>query len=158
MTWTLAGRLTEPYAERMSTGHWTQARRDGRCSNQGCRKPFVTGDEIWVKRAGVYYCADCGLLAENTPQSAGAIEESVLKELAKLPEEAEGGTLAQSMLYLARQLDAGDIPPREVSQYTKELRISLLSLQDAYPVAEEEDQTEEMRRKRERRAREAGGY
>jgi hypothetical protein len=81
-----------------------------------------------------------------------------MKELALLPMEAGDGTLAQSMLYLARQLDDGDVPPRERPQYTKELRISLLSLQDAYPASEDEDETEEARRKRERRAREAGGY
>jgi hypothetical protein len=137
-------------------GRWIEARRDGRCSH--CKKPVLAGEEIWLKSAGVFYCQGCGTLDENAPGAAGAMETSVMKELAKLPFEAGEGTLAQSMLYLARQLDAGDIPPREVSQYTKELRISLLSLQDAYPASEEDDETEEARRKRERRARENGGF
>lgn len=137
-------------------GRWIEAKRDGRCAH--CKKPFLTGEEIWARAAGIYYCNGCGVLDENAPTVVGELEASVMKELARLPLEAGEGTLAQSMLYLARQLDAGDIPPREVSQYTKELRISLLSLQDAYPASEEEDETEDARRKRERRAREAGGY
>lgn len=137
-------------------GRWIEAKRDGRCAH--CSKPLLAGEEIWLKSAGVAYCQGCGLLDESAPSVAGSLEASVMKELAKLPLEAGEGTLAQSMLYLARQLDAGDVVPREVSQYTKELRISLLSLQDAYPATDEEDETEEARRKRERRAREAGGY
>lgn len=137
-------------------GRWIEAKRDGRCAH--CPKTFLVGEEIWVKSAGVYYCQVCGLLDENMPRVMGELETSVMKELAKLPLEAGDGTLAQSMLYLARQLDEGDVPPRERPQYTKELRISLLSLQDAYPASEEDDETEEARKKRERRAREAGGY
>jgi hypothetical protein len=137
-------------------GRWTEARRDGKC--QHCRKPFAAGEEIWVRSAGVYYCNGCGLLDENTGASAGEIETSVMKELAKLPLEAGEGPLAQSMLMLARQLDAGDVPPREVTQYTKEIRISMLTLKDEYPATEEDDETEAARRKRERRAREGGGF
>lgn len=140
----------------MAEGRWIEARRDGRCAH--CKNPFVAGDEVWVKNAGVYYCQGCGALDENIPHTVGTIETSVMKELAKLPIEAGDGSLAQSMLLLARQLDDGDVPPREVTQYTKELRISLLSLQDAYPATDDEDETELARQKRERRARESGGY
>ncbi len=56
-----------------------------------------------------------------------------MQELAKLPLEAGEGLLAQSMLALARDLDAGDVPPRERPNFTKELRIGLLTLQDAFP-------------------------
>lgn len=138
----------------MGQGRWIEARRDGRC--QHCKRPFLAGEEIYAKAAGVYLCHACGLLAENLPREAGEIETSVMKELARLPFEACEGTLAQQMLLLARQLDAGDVPPREVTQYTKEIRINLLSLQDAYPAQEEDDETEAARRKRERRAREGG--
>ena len=137
-------------------GRWTEARRDGRC--QHCGKPLLAGEEIWVKAAGIAYCQGCGLLAESTEPSAGAIETSVMQELAKLPLEAGAGAYAQNMLYLARQLDAGDVPPREVTNYTKEIRLNLITLQDAYPATDEDDETEDARRKRERRAREAGGY
>lgn len=137
-------------------GRWIEAKRDGRCAH--CGKPTAAGTEIWYKSAGVAYCQGCGLLDEAAPVTVGPMEASVLKELAKLPPEAEEGLLAQSMLTLARNLDEGDVPPRERPQYTKELRIGLLTLQDAYPVAEEDDETEAARRKRERRAREGGGF
>lgn len=137
-------------------GRWIEARRDGRCSH--CSKPFVAGEEIWVRSAGVYYCGVCGLLDENTVRTMGDLETSVMKDLAKLPLEASDGLLAQSMLMLARDLDSGDVPPRERPQYTKDLRIAWMALQDAYPATEDDDETEEARKKRERRAREAGGY
>jgi len=140
----------------MGAGRWIEAKRDGKC--QHCKRPITAGEEMYVKSAGVYYCHDCGTLADNLPTEMGEIETSVMKELSKLPMEAGEGSLAQSMLMLARQLDAGDVPPREVTQYTKEIRISLLTLTDAYPAAEEDDETEAARRKRERRAREGGGF
>jgi hypothetical protein len=138
----------------VAEGRWTQARRDGRCSH--CPRPVAAGDEIWVKGAGVIYCHDCGLLAENLPSEAGRWVTSVMKDLAKLPMEAGESLLAQNMLGLAQDLDDGDVPPRERPQYTKEIRINWLSLLDAFPPAEDDDETEAARRKRERRAREGG--
>jgi hypothetical protein len=59
---------------------------------------------------------------------------------------------------MARQLDAGDVAPREVTQYTKEIRLNLLQLHELYPPAEDGDDTEERRAKlQERRRREQGG-
>ncbi len=137
-------------------GRWIEAKRDGRCAH--CSRPIAAGEEMWAKAAGVYYCQGCGLLDENSEAVVGAIETAVMQELAKLPLEAGQGTHAQTMLYLARQLDAGDVAPREVTNYTKEIRLNLLSLQDAFPASDDDDETEDARRKRERRAREAGGY
>ena len=144
--------------EYVSAGRWIEARRDGKCAH--CPALFAAGDEIWVKSAGVYYCQGCGLLDENvTDQAVGAWEASVMKDLAKLPLEAGESLLAQNMLGLAQDLDSGDVPPRERPQYTKEIRINLLTLQDAYPPDEDEDETATARQKRERRARESGsGY
>lgn len=104
-------------------GHWFEAKRNGRCAH--CPKPIAAGDEVYAKSAGVYLCHDCGLLADNLPTDVGEHETAVMKELAKLPMEASEGILAQSMLGLSRDLDAGDVPPRERTQYTKELRIGL---------------------------------
>jgi hypothetical protein len=137
-------------------GHWFEAKRNSRCAH--CPKQIAAGDEVYAKSVGVYLCHDCGLLADNLPTDVGEHETAVMKELAKLPMEASEGILAQSMLGLAKDLDAGDVPPRERTQYTKELRIGLLTLQDAYPAAEDDDETEDARRKRERRAREHGGF
>jgi hypothetical protein len=137
-------------------GTWFPAKRDGRCSH--CPNPIAKGDDIYAKSAGVFLCQGCGLLAENAPRVVGDFEGAVLAELAKLPPEAAEGTYAQNMLGLARDLDAGDVPPRERPQYTKEIRLNLLALQDAYPQQDEDDETEAARRKRERRAREGGGF
>jgi hypothetical protein len=137
-------------------GRWIEAKRDGRCSH--CRKPFKAATEIWARSAGVYYCQGCGALDENAPSTAGSWEEAVMTDLGRLPPEAGTSLLAQNMIGLARDLDAGDVPPRERPQYTKEIRINLLSLQDAYPAHEEDDETEAARQKRERRARESGGF
>lgn len=140
----------------MSEGRWFTAKRDGKCSH--CKQPFTAGEDVYAKAAGVYLggLCGCGHVAENEPAETGEIETSVVKELSRLPAEAGEGSLAQAMLMLARQLDAGDVPPREVTQYTKEIRINLLSLRDEYPPDEQDDETEAARRKRERRAREGG--
>lgn len=139
-------------------GTWFEARRDGRCSH--CGSAFVKGTEVFAKSAGVYLGRDCGCghLAENEPVVAGPRETAVMRELAKLPEEAQTGMLAQNMLGMARDLDEGDVAPRERPNFTKELRINLLTLQDMFPAAEADDETEEARRRRERRAREADGF
>lgn len=138
-------------------GHWSEARRDGRC--QHCKKPYLAGEQIWVKAAGVYYGQECGcgLLDENSAPAVGEIEASVLKDLAKLPSEAAETVLAQSMIYLARQLDARDVMPREVTNYTKEIRLSSLSLKEQFPEGDQDDETDEARQRRVRR-REAGGF
>lgn len=137
-------------------GTWFPAKRAGKCSH--CNLPIEAGQDIFAKSAGVYLCSGCGLLAENTEEALGSMEAGVMEDLSAFPPEAVKGTIAQSMLYLARQLDMGDVSPREVGNYTKELRLSLLQLKDLYPVADGEDETDKARGKRERRARESGGY
>jgi hypothetical protein len=137
-------------------GTWFPAKRDSKCSH--CPNRIAKGDDIYAKSTGIYLCQGCGLLAENAPQVTGDVETSVLTELGKLPPEAGEGALAQSMLYLARQLDQGDVGPREVPNYTKEIRIGLMSLHDMFPASDDDDETDAARSKRERRAREAGGY
>lgn len=135
-----------------------QASRDGKCTH--CGKPFKAGDEVFAKSQGVYlgYGCGCGQIAENEPVIAGPRETALLNDLAKFPVEALGTMIAQCMLGMARQLDEGDVSPREVTQYTKELRLGMLTLHDMYPPVEEGDETEAARQRRERRAREAGGY
>lgn len=136
---------------------WFTAKRDGRCSH--CKTPFQAGDEIYAKGAGVYLGSGCGCghLAEDGPLAAGPRESAVLRDLSKLPPEAMDGLIAQNMIGMARQLDEGDVAPREVTNYTKELRLNLLTLQDMFPPAEQDDETEEKRQRRQHR-REAGGF
>lgn len=136
-------------------GTWFDAERKGKCSN--CRKAVAVGDEMYAKSKGVYLCSDCGTLAEATAPETGAQEKSCLYFLEKLPEEAVNGPLAQGMLYLARQLDQNDVSPREVTNYTKEIRLNMMQLRDLFPPDEGDDDTDIVRQRRERRMREMGG-
>lgn len=139
-------------------GHWFSANRDGKCAH--CGRAYKSGEDVYAKSSGVYLGQNCGCgqVAENEPVIAGPRVTAVLRELTKLPEEAQTGLIAMNMLGMARDLDEGDVAPRERPNFTKELRINLLTLQDMYPPSEAEDETEEARRKRDRRARESDGF
>lgn len=142
----------------MATGKWTEAQRKGKCAN--CKTGIAEGDQIFNAR-GVWLCESCGLVAENTPDNTvvGGIEEAALKDLAAFPEEAQDCAIARQILMMAHQLDMGYlVGPREVSQYTKEIRINMLTLRDLYPPDEDDDATDTARKQRERRSREQNGY
>lgn len=135
---------------------WDQATGAVKCCK--CRTPIAPGQDIWLKAKGVYYCGGCGLEAEEAPAvRQGGIEEALLRDLDKFPDEAADTTLAKQSLYMARQLDCGEVSPREVTQYTKEIRLNLLQIRDLYPPADENDDTESRREAlQERRRRENG--
>ena len=127
---------------------------------RSCKAPVPPGSDIYIKSKGVYYCAGCGLLAENAPSEVkqGGIEEAFIKDLAQFPPEALDTALARQACYMARQLDCGEVGPREVTQYTKEIRLNLLQIRDLYPEEDGDDDTETRREKlNERRRREQGG-
>ena len=137
---------------------WDNAAAPVRCC--GCRQTIMPGDDIWIKSKGIYYCSPCGLVASAAPDEvkAGGIEEALLRDLESFPGEAADTTLAKSGLYMARQLDCGEVSPREVTQYSKEIRLNFLQIRDIYPPSEDEDDTETRREKlNERRRREQGG-
>ena len=137
---------------------WEPSQGPVRC--KGCKQPVPPGTDIFIKSKGVYYCSECGIVAENAGDEvkAGGIEEAFIKDLARLPEEAADNSLAIASRYMARQLDQFEVGPREVTQYTKEIRLNLLQLHELYPPAEDGDDTEERRAKlQERRRREQGG-
>jgi hypothetical protein len=137
---------------------WGEARGPVSCS--GCKQLIGPGQDIWVKSKGVYYCAVCGAVAEASPDEVKArgIEEALLRDLEAFPGEAADTTLAKSALYMARALDCGEVAPREVTQYTKEIRLNLLQIRDLYPPADDGDDTEDRQQKlQERRRREQGG-
>jgi hypothetical protein len=50
------------------------------------------------------------------------------------------------------------VGPRDVSNYTKEIRVNMLTLRDLYPPDEDDDATDLARKQRERRNREQNGY
>lgn len=125
-----------------------------------CKAPIAPGTDIYIKSKGVYYCTGCGLLQENAPSAVieGGIEEGFIKDLAAYPEEALETALARAACMLARQLDNGEVSPREVTLYTKEIRLNLLQIRDMFPDVDDEDDTETRREKlNERRRREQGG-
>jgi hypothetical protein len=142
----------------MAKGKWTTAKRKGNCGN--CRAEIHEGDEIFNAR-GAWLCHVCGLTAEATPDEVviGGIEEAIIRDLGAFPEEAQDCSIAIAMLFMAHQLDMGYIVgPREVSQYTKELRINMLTLRDMYPPEEEDDATDFATKQRMRRNREQNGF
>lgn len=139
-------------------GTWFEATRDGKCSH--CKRPnLLAGTQIYARSKGVYLCTECGSAAQATEGMviAGGIEEATLSDLNSFPEEARAHHMAVSMLYLARQLDQRDVSPREVTLYTKELRLLYMQLRDLFPEKTEDDATDVASQRRERRMREQGG-
>ncbi len=137
---------------------WDQATGPVKCRT--CKTPIMPGTEIFIKSKGVYYCPACGVGAEENIGRVlpNGIEEAFLLDLNSLPEVAADTALAKTALMLASQLDSGDVAPREVTQYTKEIRLIYMQLAELYPPAEDGDDTEERRaRLQERRRREQGG-
>jgi hypothetical protein len=142
----------------MAAGKWVEAKRKGKCAN--CKGDIAEGQQIFNAR-GAWLCEACGLVAENTPDEtvAGGIEEAALKDLMAFPEEAQDCAIARQILMMAHQLDMGYlVGPREVSQYTKEIRINMLTLRDLYPPDEDDDATDMAQKQRMRRNREQNGY
>jgi|HubBroStandDraft_5_1064220.scaffolds.fasta_scaffold718960_1 hypothetical protein len=142
----------------MATGKWIEAKRAGKCAN--CKSQISEGDQIFNAR-GAWLCTACGLVAENTPDDVvqGGLEEAALKDLCAFPDEAQDSTIAKAIIFMAHQLDMGYIVgPRDVSNYTKEIRVNMLTLRDLYPPDEDDDATDMARKQRERRNREQNGY
>jgi hypothetical protein len=137
---------------------WDQATGPVRC--KGCKQPIPAGGDIFIKSKSVYYCNTCGIVVEAAGDSVkvNGIEEGLIKDLEKMPDEAADTAIAKSSLMMARQLDYGEVSPREITQYTKEIRLNFLQLLELFPPDDDEDDTEQKRAKHEeRRRRENGG-
>lgn len=142
----------------MAYPRWESCAAPVRC--RGCKLPIPPGADIYVKAKSVYYCGECGPVAEAAGDEvkAGGIEEGFLRDLDEFPDEAAATSMAKAARYMARQLDCGEVGPREVTQYTKEIRLSYMQLRELYPPEGEDDDTEQKRAKlQERRRREQGG-
>lgn len=139
-------------------GTWFDASKVSKCGH--CKRAVAIGDQLYAKSKGVYLCFACGTTADATQGMAvaGGIEEATILDLEGFPEEARRTSMAISMLYLARQLDQGDVSPREVTLYTKEIRLLFMQLRDLYPPVESDDDTDTAKQQRERRMREQGGF
>ena len=138
-------------------GHWLDSNKEGQKCDR-CKGSIALGDRIYRKLAGVYYCNGCGIIADGEPHVAGEVEQGVEDDLALLPPAATKTSLARSMILLARSLDGGDVPPREVPTYTKEIRLFYMQLKELFPPQDDADPTQQMRDQRERRMRELGEY
>jgi hypothetical protein len=137
---------------------WDQATGAVRC--KGCKQPIPPGGDIFIKSKSVYYCNTCGIVVEAAGDSVkvNGIEEGLIKDLERMPPEAADTSIAKSTLMMARQLDYGEVGPREITQYTKEIRLNYLQLLELFPSDDDEDDTEQKRAKHEeRRRREQGG-
>lgn len=124
-----------------------------------CKDLIPPGCDIWLKSKGVYYCPGCGVAKEATGDEikAGGIEEALIRDLGQFLDEAAGTTLAVQARLLARQLDDGEVAPREATQYTKEIRLNLFSLSEMYRRAEDGDDTEDRQHRFEERRRRENG-
>jgi hypothetical protein len=129
-------------------GTWILGTKDGICGK--CRKPTVEGDEIFIKSRGVFMCKDCGEKSEGEEPVAGEMEQSVLDDLSTLPQEAFQSSLAKSMINMARDMDNGEVGAREKPAYIKELRQNYGALKMEFPPAGEDDQTDIVRKNREK--------
>ena len=132
-------------------GSWFAANKDGYCSK--CGAPVTTGDMMFAQRKGMYLCEQCGHIASELPEEGGPMVTSVMANLDEFPDEVREGSLAQSMLYMARQLDGGEVASRDVAGFIKEIRQSYMQLRALYPPSDEEDETALFARRREERHR-----
>jgi hypothetical protein len=135
--------------------NWLESNREQKCRE--CRADIEVGQDIYRRQPGVYLCTACGQKAESEPRVLGDVEQAVEDDLARMPGEARKTVIAQTMLKLARQIDADDVGTREMFQYTKELRLMFMQLRDLFPEHEENDPTQKAREDRERRMREGYG-
>jgi hypothetical protein len=115
-----------------------------------CKSKVAKGDRFWYHRKGVYMCELCGSMAEHEEPEVGAVEQGVLTDLAEMPDEASGTTLAQITLKMARDIDRDEIQPRDLAPYNKEMRQNIAALKELFPPAGEDDPTDIARKNRER--------
>lgn len=133
----------------MATSKWIEeADRKTSCSK--CKARIEVGERFYYKSRGIYLCELCGSLAEHEEPEVGRIEQGVLNDLSQLPEDASGTTLAQNTLYMARSMDAGDVAPRDIAPFNKEMRQNIAALREMFPDADENDVTDQARSKRDR--------
>ena len=140
-------------------GSWFEARKkDGSCS--ACGVPVAEGERMFAVRRGYYTCEPCGFLRESAEVSGdqGAVEASVVESLKAFPPEAYGSAIAQSMLYLARQLDRSEVGSRDVPAFTKEIRQGLAQLAIMYPPTPEDDATDAAQKRRDKKMAGLGDF
>jgi hypothetical protein len=79
------------------------------------------------------------------PVVRGSMEESVIRDLAALPDELRRSAIAATAVLLARCLDAGGMAPRDAVGCVRELRMAMIQLREWNPAGESGDGTDETR-------------
>lgn len=91
----------------------------------------------------------------TTMARMGPMEESVRKDLSRLPKDLAEGGIAATALYAAKQLDgldnAFDLPARDAAAFLAQMRHCLVQLRDWAPGEVQDDPTEVKRKSREER-------
>lgn len=132
------------------TAKWIEeSERKGSCSR--CKVILEVGQRIYWLRRGTVLCELCGSIAEHEEPEVGEIESGVLEDLKQMPPEAADRSIARLMISMARRIDCGDVADRDVAPLVKELRTMLIQLMDIYPAEPEDDETEQARKRREKR-------
>lgn len=78
-----------------------------------------------------------------------AVERAARKDLRAFPPEYRDSAIAKGYLLLARRLDAG-VSAGESARLLREMRMTLLTLNELSPPASEESYTDELQARRER--------
>lgn len=94
--------------------------------------------------------------ARPRPRRKGPVETGVARDLKLLPAQLRNGGIANAILWLAAELDTGELASRDAAGHAREIRQSLVTLAELAPGEGRGDRTDEVRDRRERRLR-AGG-
>ena len=79
-----------------------------------------------------------------------SVEAAAKRDLAALPPLYRNSAPAKAYLMLARRLDAG-VSARDASMLAREMRLTLLALNNLAPARHEDDPVDELKAQRERR-------
>lgn len=80
-----------------------------------------------------------------------SVEDAVLSDLARLPEDMRQGGVAAAALFCARSLDEGGLSPRDAAGFVGQMRLALAQLREMAPGEVKGDTTDEVRAMREKR-------
>lgn len=80
----------------------------------------------------------------------GWIEQGTREDLRTLPKAMQAGGLARTAIWLATQLDSGQMIPRDAAAYAAQIRHCLVQLHDWAPGEVKGDATDEAREAREK--------
>ena len=84
-------------------------------------------------------------------REVGWDEQGVLNDLARVPADLATGALAAIAIGMARDVDSGELPPREKIQARAQIRQCMVQLREWAPGTDTGDSTDVKRERREQR-------